>query len=138
MRITHSIDIDAPPERVWDLTLDVESWPDHTPTMTRVQRLDYDELGVGSRVKIKQPGQASRVWTVSDLRPGERFAWSARAMGTQMTATHELRPAGAMTTNTLVVDIEGPLSGIVGRLVRRPIQRAIRTENEGFKTAAER
>ncbi|MEQ8718118.1 MAG: SRPBCC family protein [Acidimicrobiales bacterium] len=137
MRLEHSIDIDAPLDRVWGLTLDVESWPEHTPTMTSVQRLDTDEFDVGSKVRIKQPGQAARVWTVSELQAEERFAWSTRAMGTKMTATHELRPAGSTTTNTLIVDIEGPLSGIVGRLVRRPILSAIRTENEGFKTAAE-
>jgi uncharacterized membrane protein len=138
MGIEHTIDIDAPIERVWALTLDVESWPDHTPTMTSIERLDDGPIAVGSAARIKQPAQRARVWTVSHLEPGRRFAWSAATMGTTMTATHELTPNGSRTTQTLRVEIEGTLSRLVGALVRRPIAKAIATENLGFKTAAER
>lgn len=138
MNIEHTIDIDAPVERVWELTLDIESWPDHTPTMTSIERLDDRPLAVGSAVRIKQPAQRERVWTVSHLEPCRRFAWSARTMGTTMTATHELAPNGSGTTQTLRVEIEGGLSRVVGALIGRPIAKAIATENLGFKAAAER
>jgi len=137
MRIENAIEIDAPIERLWDLTLDVESWPDHTPTMTSIERLDDEPLAVGSAVRIKQPAQRERVWTVTELEPGRLFAWSARTMGTTMTATHAINPNGAGTTQTLSVDIEGRLSRVVGALIGRPIAKAITTENLGFKSAAE-
>lgn len=137
MRIHNTISIEAPVERVWELTLDVESWPRHTPTMTTIERLDSSPLAVGSKVRIKQPAQRPRVWTVTALEPQTRFAWTARAMGTTMTGSHLLAPSPSGTTQTLAIDIEGPLSRLVGALVRRPVAKAIATENRGFKEAAE-
>lgn len=58
-------------------------------------------------------------------------------MGATMTASHVLTATEEGTTNTLTVDIDGPLSSFVGALVRGPISKAIATENQGFKTAAE-
>ena len=47
MRLEHTIDINAPIDRVWDLTLDVEALPNLTSTMTSVERLDDGPLAVG-------------------------------------------------------------------------------------------
>ena len=106
--------------------------------MTSIRRLDGRPLAVGSAVRIKQPAQRARVWTVGDLEFGRRFAWSARTVGTTMIATHELAPAGSGTTQTLRVGIEGRPSRVVGARIGRPIAKAIATENLGFTTAAER
>ena len=138
MRIEHTEDIKAPVERVWDLTMDVESWPSITPTMSRIERLDQAPLRIGSDVRIKQPGQRQRVWTVSALDPQRRFAWSTRAMGMTMTGSHLLDPSHDGTRNTLTIDLDGPLAPLLGPLLRRPIRRALASENEGFKAAAER
>jgi uncharacterized membrane protein len=137
MRLEHSIEIAAPVDRVWDLTTDVEAWPDYTPTMDRVERLDDGPIAVGSQARIKQPSQGERVWTVTALEPRRRFAWSTRAMGTRMTGGHHLEESGAATKQTLTIDIEGKLAPLVGLLLRMPIRKAIRQENEGFKAAAE-
>jgi uncharacterized membrane protein len=137
MRIEHLIDIEAPVSRVWDLTLDVEAWPQHTQTMTSVRLLGTGPLSVGSQARIKQPGQPERVWTVSQLDHEKHFAWSTKALGTTMTGAHLLEASPTGTRNTLTVDIEGPTAWLVGPLVRRPILNAIGQENEGFKRAAE-
>lgn len=137
MRVEHSVEIDAPITRVWELTLDVESWPNHTPTLTSVERLDQSPIAVGSAVRIKQPAQRERVWTVCELEPNRRFAWSARTMGTTMTATHLLAETATGTRQTLSVELEGGASRVVGALIGRPIARAIAAENQGFKAAAE-
>lgn len=137
MKIQHRIEIDASIDRVWDLTMDVEAWPAHTPSMTSVERLDDTPLGVGSQARIKQPAQPTRVWTVTELEPRTRFAWSTKAMGTRMTGGHELEECDGGTTNTLTIEIEGPLAPLMGFLMRRPIRRAIEQENEGFKAWAE-
>ena len=100
MRIEHSIDIAAPVARVWELTLDIESWPEHVPTMTSIRRLDDGPLTVGSRAEVKQPGQRARVWTVTELEAKRVFAWSADALGTTMTGTHRLTATESGTTNT--------------------------------------
>lgn len=137
MRIEHTIDIDATPQRVWELTVDVESWPQHTPTMDSIERLDAGPLAVGSQARIKQPGQRPKVWTVSRLDSEQSFAWDTRAFGIEMTGGHHIAANGSGTTQTLTVDISGPLAPIFGPLLRKPILSAITRENEGFKTAAE-
>lgn len=137
MRVEHTIDIAASPERVWKLTLDVESWPQYTPTMDSVERLDNEPLSIGSKAKIKQPGQRSKVWTVSQLDDTASFAWQTQALGMTMTGGHHLSPSGDGTSQTLVVELSGPLAPVLGPLLRRPILGAITKENEGFKSAAE-
>lgn len=137
MRIDHSIDIAAPIDRVWALTVDIESLPELTPTLTSVERLDEGPLRVASTARVRQPAQPPRVWTVTDVEPTERFAWTTGARGLRMTAIHELTPSAGGTRNTLSVVIEGRLGRLVGRLLRGRIARALATENEGFKRHAE-
>jgi len=138
MRIEHSIDIAAPVDRVWAVTMDVESWPEHTPSMTSVKRLDDAPLAIGSTARIKQPAQPTRIWTVTAFEPKARFAWTTKALGMRMTGGHQLASIEGGTRNTLTVDIEGALAPLLGLVMRGPIRKAITAENEGFKAAAER
>jgi hypothetical protein len=54
-----------------------------------------------------------------------------------MTATHTLTPSGAGTSNRLTVDLSGRGSGLVARLLGGQIRKALTTENDAFKRAAE-
>ena len=138
MAITNELIIDAPVERVWALTADVESWPATTPTMTSVERLDDGPIRVGSRARIKQPRQPSRVWTVTSLEPGSLFAWETRILGVRMIGSHRLGDAGdGRCRNTLGVELIGRFAGLIETLSRRQLLAAITTENQGFRQAAE-
>jgi len=137
MRIEHDLIIHADIERVWALTVDVESWPSVTPTMTTVERLDHGAFGVGSRARIVQPRQRPRVWTVERLDAPHVFVWSARLGPLTMTGGHELAATPDGTLNRLTLDVTGPGSGLFGRLAGRQLLAAIRTENEGFRRVAE-
>lgn len=137
MRIQHQIDIAAPPSRVWELTVDVEVLPDHTPTMTKVERLEQAPLAIGSTVRIKQPAQRAKIWTITEFDENSRFSWTTRSTGTIMTASHDLAETSTGTANTLTVDMNGPLGAVFGVLVRRQIQKVLATENNAFKMAAE-
>jgi uncharacterized membrane protein len=137
MRIEHRLEIEAPIESVWALTLDIESWPTITRTMTSVTQLDEGPLRIGSPVRIKQPGQRARVWTVTALDAQRRLAWSTTAMGVDMTGIHQLTSSTNGTTNELTIELDGTIAPIVGALLRRPIAHALATENRGFKAAGE-
>lgn len=137
MRIQHRLDIAAAPNRVWELTTNVEALPDCTPTMTEVVLLEPGPLEVGSTARIKQPAQRAKVWTVTELEPERRFTWTTRSLATTMTASHELTETPEGTANTLAVDIDGRLAPLIGALLQRPLLRAITMENHGIKAAAE-
>lgn len=57
MIIQHEIFIDASPELVWDVTEDVERWPEWTRTMTSVKSLEGTGLELGTSFRIKQPAK---------------------------------------------------------------------------------
>ncbi|MET0148825.1 MAG: SRPBCC family protein [Acidimicrobiales bacterium] len=137
MKLENVQKIEAPVDVVWALTEDVERWPAVTPTMTTVERLDDGPLAVGSQARIKQPGQGTRVWTVTRLEPGRLFAWSTKALGTQMEGSHHLEADGRGCVNRLELEMTGATAGVVGRLLGRTLLKAITTENEGFKRVAE-
>lgn len=137
MKLENTLHIEAPIDVVWALTEDVERWPDTTPTMSAVERLDDGPLAIGSRARIKQPGQPTRVWTVTRFEPGHLFAWTTKALGTCMEGSHHLSEEGDGCVHRLELELTGATAGIVGRLLRGQLLKAITTENEGFKAAAE-
>ena len=138
MHWEHTLEIDTPVESLWAATLDVEALPTISPTtMTSVERLTSGELAPGSRVRIKQPGQPARVWTVTSVDAPHRFVWETKVGLATMVATHELSPAAAGSRNTLRLDLTGPGSGLVGRLVGRRLAQVLATENAGFKRVTE-
>ena len=138
MRFEHTTEISAPAEVVWDLTVDLEGWPATTPTMTSVERLDAGPVRPGSTARIRQPVQRPRVWTVTEVAPPTTFVWSTRALGVAMVATHRIQPAGEGRCRlSLVLDLEGRGAGVVGRLVGGQLRRALATEADGFRAAAE-
>jgi uncharacterized membrane protein len=137
MHLEDRVEIAAPAARVWALTVDVERWPDSTPTMTSVERLDDGPLAVGSQARVKQPAQRPRVWTVTQLEPGRRFAWATTAMGLRMEGAHLIEGDDTACTNTLTLEVTGALASTLGRLLAGQFRKAIVTENQGFKRTAE-
>lgn len=137
MLIEHELSIEAPADVVWDLTVDVEGWPALTPTITSVERLDDGPLRVGSQARVKQPAQRAAVWTVTRFDEGERFEWEAEVLGTTMVGRHVVTAEGPHSRNTLQIEMTGWSAPLLGALAGGRIRKAIATENEGFKRAAE-
>ena len=137
VRIEDQVEISSGADKVWALTIDVERWPELTSTITSVERLDEGPLRVGSTARIVQPKQPPRVWTVTRLDPLRRFEWHTRARSVTMTGIHLIDTVAGGCRNTLVLELTGLGSGLLGRLAKRPLAAALRTENDGFKRAAE-
>jgi uncharacterized membrane protein len=70
-----AIDIAAAPERVWQVIVDIESWPQWTKSVTDVKRLDSGPLQVGSRARLQQPGLPPLTW---ELPRSGRWRWFRR------------------------------------------------------------
>jgi hypothetical protein len=138
MRIEHHLDIEATPEVVFGLTVDIERLPQLTPTVTTVNRLDHGPLRVGSQARLKQPAQRPAVWTVDALEPDQRFVWSTTTSGMRMVATHVVEPTAKGSRNSLYLDLSGIAATVLGPFLRRKIARVLATENEGFRREANR
>jgi uncharacterized membrane protein len=137
--IASDLIIDATIEEVWALTVDVEGWPDTTPTMTRIERLDDGPLRVGSQARVVQPKQRPTVWTVTALEAPHTFEWATKVLGVTMVGSHHLvaLDGGARCRNELRLRLSGFGSGLLRRVLGRTFRSAIETENQGFKRAAE-
>jgi uncharacterized membrane protein len=137
MRFDHSITIQAPSERVWEVFSDVERWPEWTPTVESVERLDEGRIHVGSRTRIRQPKLREAIWEVTELKEGEYFEWVSKAPGIKTTGGHRVvsTPEGTVATATIVQ--EGPLGWLFGRLYAGLTRRYIATETEKLKQVCE-
>jgi uncharacterized protein YndB with AHSA1/START domain len=138
MRVSHALHIDAPPESVWRVTVDIERWPEWTPTVTSATRLDSGALRLGSRARLSQPMQPPGEWVVTRFEPMRAFAWETHRRGLRMCGTHELHPEGNGTGNVLHVDAEGVLAVLLWPLLRVALRRALADENRGLKQRCER
>lgn len=137
MEYETTVHIEAPPEKVWAVLTDVESWPEWTASMTNVERLDSGEFGMGSKARIKQPGFPRLVWEVTRLAPGSSFAWEAKSAGMTTVADHRISPTGHGSTATVSISQRGPLAGLNGLLLRRRTRRYLEQEAQGLKRHVE-
>ena len=137
MKVQHTIHIDAPPDLVWAVTVDIDRWPDWTPTVDKAERLDTGPLRVGSRALIAQPGLPEAIWTVTALREGESFAWETTLRGMRMIACHEVKPADAGADNTLTLEARGLVAFLLSPLISGPSRQTIEKENSGLKAFCE-
>jgi uncharacterized protein YndB with AHSA1/START domain len=137
MEYETSVLIAAPPERVWEVLVDVERWPEWTASMSRVERLDEGELRVGSRARVKQPRLPPSSWTVTEVDPGRSFTWRSRSGGVTSEGRHRVEATGEGARATLTFRQTGLLAGPIGLLWGRQIRRYVEMELAGLKRRAE-
>jgi uncharacterized membrane protein len=133
-----SIDVAASPDRVWEVLVDVERWPEWTDSVSSVRLLDAGPLAVGSRVEISQPRIPTGRYTVTALEPGSAFTWEQRQPGSTVSAHHQCAalPDGVTRVELRVV-MTGPVGGAVGWLYRTLTTRYLGMEVAGLKARAE-
>ncbi len=137
-RLESVIDIQAPPERVWEILVDVERWPEWTPTVISVQRDGSGGLSVGSRAYVRQPKLRPAWWEVTELEPPGSFTWFSRSPGVRVTAGHIVEAVNGGSRLTLSLEFSGFLSFLIFPMVRGLSQRYIATEAQKLKERSER
>ncbi|GAA1615012.1 hypothetical protein GCM10009789_81370 [Kribbella sancticallisti] len=137
MRFDHSVTVQAAPEKVWEIFSDVANWPEWTPTITAVERLDEGRIHVGARTRIRQPKLPVAVWEVTELIEGEYFEWVSRAPGVKTTGGHRVTrtPEGTVATSTIIQ--EGPLGWVLGKILAKLTKEYIAIEGESLKRVSE-
>ncbi|MEZ0448884.1 SRPBCC family protein [Cellulomonas sp. ICMP 17802] len=135
--LRHAVTVEAPPERVWAVVVDVERWPERIPTVDAVERLDDGPLAVGSRTRLHQPRLRPAVWTVTELVDGSSYTWESRSSGVTVTASHLVEPHLDGSRLTLTLTVSGPLSGVGWLMSRSLTTRYVRTEAASITRVAE-
>jgi hypothetical protein len=136
--VRKTVDIDAPPERVWPVMIDIEHWKDWTASITGIRKLDPGTLAVGTRAHVSQPKLRPAIWTVSQLEPGRSFTWSTGVpILIRMFGSHIVEPAGQGSRVTLSVEFTGLLGWLVARAMKNLNEEYVAMEAIGLKHRCE-
>jgi hypothetical protein len=137
MKLENRKQIAAPKSIVWSVTVDVTRWPQWSPFVQTVERLDDGPFEVGSVALIKQTGLPKARWQVTAITPGEQFTWETRVRGIDMVATHELSSSGTNTSSVLRIEMRGFMALLMWPLLRVLVPKALESENTGLKAECE-
>ena len=132
-----SVQIAAPPDRVWAVMSDIERWHEWTPTIRSVRRTNAGPFRIGARARVHQPRLPSADWIVTALHEGRGFDWESRAPGVRVLARHLVEPSACGARVTLSLQYNGLLGNILGRLTATLNRRYIALEADGLKRRAE-
>ena len=130
--------IEASTHSVWEVLYDVAKWPEWTPTIDSVERLDDGPFGVGSRAKVRQPKLPQAQWEVTEVVDGRSFTWEARGPGMKTIARHEVVPDGTGSKVTLSIEQTGPMGAVAAFVWKSLTQRYIELEAESLDSRVTR
>jgi ligand-binding SRPBCC domain-containing protein len=132
-----SIDITAPPGRVWKVMSEVERWAEWTPSVTSIVRLDDGPLGVGKRLLIRQPKLPRAIWKITELDEGRSFTSVTRSPAVTVTARHSVEATANGSRATLSIRFSGLFGALTARLTRNLNERYLGLEARGLKARSE-
>jgi uncharacterized membrane protein len=133
-----TVEINAPLDTVWEILVDVDRWPEWTRSISAVKRLDEGAVGVGSRVRIKQPRMTALVWQVAEFEPGVSFTWRTASLGVTIIGTHRLtRTNDERVSVTFGIRQSGALAPMIALLTAARTKRYVQMEADGLKRRAE-
>lgn len=138
MHFEITVEIKAPVRTVWDVLTDVETWPEMTASVDRLELVSSGPFGMGSTARVKQPRLPAAEWTVTEFETGENFTWSSKSPGVTTVAGHVLteHPDGTVTVRH-ILDQTGPLAPLAALLLGRLSRRYVQLEAEGLKRKSE-
>ena len=132
------IDIDALPQRVWEVMIDIERWSEWTPSVKQIRRLDKGPIAVGSRALIRQPRLLPAVWKMKSIEPNRSFSWATGFPGLfSVVGIHSVEARNKGSHAVLALTFSGALGGVVARLTKTLNERYLALEAQGLKRRSE-
>jgi hypothetical protein len=131
-----SIDINAPAGTVSALLHDMPRWTTWTTTVREATPLGAADMSPGTRVRVRQPGLPTSVWTV-DRADGDGLEWNNYRHGLLTVATHRIEPTPTGCRLSVRIEQSGLLDLPVRLLYRRLISRHLARLTAEIKVAAE-
>lgn len=119
--VTTALDIDAAPERVWDVLTDFAAYPEWNPFIVRVDGTPTPGSRITLRIRSTAGWNATNRATVLAAVPGKVLRWSARLIPIPGMASgrHEFTLTPTETGTRLVQSerFSGALVPAIGRLL---------------------
>lgn len=138
MFVSHTVRIDAPAQKIWDVLADVERWPEFASQFKSIVREEQGPLAMGSSARLTTHGLFGSVWTVTQLAPGRSFAWESGMLpGVHLLGDHVIESEGDSSSVTFSLRSLGPLAGLLGLALGRIFRRNTRQAAEGMKAYCE-
>jgi uncharacterized membrane protein len=132
-----TVEIGAPPDRVWNVMMDIEHWPEWTRSVTSIRRLDAGSFGIGSRARVKQPKLLPAVWIVTQVEVGRSFTWVSRMPGLRVTGRHAVESVDHGSRVILSIEFQGLLRALAACVFRTLNEEYINMEAMGLKRHCE-
>lgn len=134
------IDIDAPPERVWEVLTDLAAYPRWNPFIVRAEGTPAPGSRLTLRIKSSAGWSATNKAKVLDAVPGVVLRWSARLIPIPGLAAgrHEFALSATETGTRLrhSEQFSGILVPLIGKLLVKT-ERDFRLLNEALKKESE-
>jgi ligand-binding SRPBCC domain-containing protein len=115
MQFRHAIAVNAPPDRIWALWMDVDNWSTWDPLIKESSSTEPLKLGVEGEV-IPVKGLPSKFKIVS-FEPCVKWALEASLIAAKLKITRSLVAQGGLTTFTHEVEFTGFASSIFANLL---------------------
>jgi hypothetical protein len=137
--VQRTVIINAPAEAVWAVLVDVERWPEWTPTIHSAVLQTPPPFGLHSVALLEVRGRSRpEPWTVNAFEAGRSFSWQMRAgPGLRVVAGHVVEPHEGRSRVTLSIDTRGPLGMLAAPFVSRASAENVETEAAGLKRRCE-
>lgn len=140
VKIEHRVGIQAPPEVVWEVIRDLESWELWNPLYTKAD----GEIRIGAKlnVTLALPGQPPQqiTPTVLDWVPDEQLHWRLTMLGGLIRNTRYLEIEKLADVSCIVSNgefIGGLMGPSLAKRMGRTIYRALVEMSEALKVRAE-
>ena len=136
MKFSSTVEIDAPPEKVWALVNELEEWPQWISSIKRIEKLSEGPLGEGSQIRVtaKATITVSLLMTITEFVPGQRAVLQGKRLGTKMTRYYTFEPVNGGTRLTAGGEVSGLLAFLArrgGQAVSEEIVQAAKRKIEG-------
>jgi carbon monoxide dehydrogenase subunit G len=138
MRLEHSVDVDAPPQRMWDVLTDFEAWPQRIETVDEAEVLTTPPVAIGTRVRLRQPKLPEAIYEVITWDPPSSFELRSKSSGVTTVAGHRVDALDdGRARLTLTLEMSGLLAQVFGRMFKGLTTDYMSAEARDLKRAAE-
>jgi len=132
-----AVDINAPPDRVWEVMTDIDRWHEWTDSVSSIKRLNNGPFAEGTLVLIKQPKFPPALWKITEIVPEKSFTWTSSGPGFHSVASHRIEKVLNATRVTLSLEYQGLLGGAFGKMTGAITERYMAMEAAGLKKRSE-